>query len=985
MKKKNRTIFREILLPLLGVLVFEILFMFSAILFGGVIEQLDKNAMDILAQQTENRGNYLLNEMVENWTELELLSEEIDSEVQNRLERQELELEDLNTGSDACIQLLKDISPQLINTMYSKKISGIFVIFNSQNPTGETALESLQGIYLRDLDPTAMPSERNADLLWERAPVNVVRSDYITTDSSWKPAFSGEDINQDFFSKPFQAAFGDERRLREKEYGYWTTKAYMLSGDNRTAVSYSIPLILDDGTVYGVLGVEVLTDYLKTILHSSELMSDGHGTYMLGVLSGDDSYFTPVVLSGEESELQKISDKTFVLLSDGVTAESSDSSYYAAVKKLTIYSNNAPFDGDKWYLLGIGSKENLFAFSRHIQMRLSVAVIVTFLIGLVGILLASYRLSKPIKSLSDEVAKAQSDKGMPVLSATGIREIDQLVDSISGLEQEVTEVSTRLLSIMNMASVELAGYELQEKTDSVFVTDNYFPLLGVEDIDAGSLTVSGFLELQKKIDSFLEHMEKGDGSTVYKVLQPDGSVRYFRSEYREKDERKVGLIEDVTASTMEKLRIEHERDCDALTKLYARTGFKRETDRLFMQPDILKCAGFLMIDLDNLKTTNDRFGHNFGDLYIQTAGHCFVENTPPNTVCARMSGDEFNLFFYGYDSREEIRQLVKQLYQAIGEVEFILPNGDNMGLSASGGLAFYPDDSRELPELMKFADFAMYQVKHSHKGEYKEFDLQVYEQHLMQNQLKQEFHKMLETRNVNYFFQPIFDSHSGIVYAYEALMRVNTPKLRSPEVVLRLAREEDCMRDIELMTMFRATECYKKLLDSGKADSKALLFINSVANECMTIEEEQQYHEMYEDLQKRIVIEITETENLNLERIRQKANVDGFSGMFALDDYGSGYNSEINLLELKPKFVKIDISIVRNVNQDVNKRQIISNLVNYAHRWDMLIIAEGIETEEELRTILELDVDLLQGYFLARPGEVPSSISEKALEVILGI
>ena len=308
-----------------------------------------------------------------------------------------------------------------------------------------------------------------------------------------------------------------------------------------------------------------------------------------------------------------------------------------------------------------------------------------------------------------------------------------------------------------------------------------------------------------------------------------------------------------------------------------------------------------------------------------------------------------------------------------------------MGLSASAGLAWYPDDSRELPELMKFADFAMYQVKHSRKGEYKEFDLQLYEQHLVKNQIKQEFHKMLETRDVNYFFQPIFDSRSGTVYAYEALMRANNLELRSPATVLQLAKEEDCMREIELMTMFRATECFKKLLDSDKIDTKALLFINSAANICMTKEEEQQYHEQFADLQQRVVIEITETENLDMEQIKHKQMVEGFSGMFALDDYGSGYNSEINLLELKPKFVKIDISIIRNVDQDVNKQQIISNIVNYAHQWDMLIVAEGIETEAELRTVLELDVDLLQGYFLARPGEVPSAISKGALEVILGI
>lgn len=984
MKKKSKTIFHEILLPLLGVLVFEILFMFSAIFLGGVIEQLDKNATDILRQQTENRANYLLNEMAGNWSELELLSDEIDSKVQKRVESKELRLEDLNEFSDAGVQLLKDISSDLINTMYSKKISGIFVILNAQNPGGEISLKQLQGIYLRDLDPTALPSEKNADLLWERAPVNVVRSDYITTDSSWKPFFSEEDIRQDYFSKPFQAAYGDERRLNEREYGYWTTQAYMLSGDNRTAVSYSIPLILDDGTVYGVLGVEILTDYLQSILYGAELMSDGQGVYMLGAILDGEEFLTPIVLSGKEEQLQKIINHQFGLIADDAAA-SEDDNYFAAVKELPLYSNNAPFDADKWYLLGISSKENLFAFSRHVQTTLFIAVVVTFLIGLIGILFASYRLSKPIMRLSDEAAKAQLDKGMPILSATGIREIDQLVDSISCLEQEVTEVSTRMLSIMNMASVELAGYELQEKTDSVFVTDNYFPLLGVRDIDVSSLTVGGFLEQQKKIDDSLEHMEKNDGSTVYKVPQPDGGVRYFRWEYKEKNGRKVGLIEDVTASTMERLRIEHERDCDALTKLYARTGFKRETDRLFAQPDILKCAGFLMIDLDNLKTTNDRFGHNFGDLYIQTAGRCFEENTPSNTVCARMAGDEFNLFFYGYDSKEQIRKIVEQLYQAIRQVEFILPNGDNMGLSASGGLSWFPDDSRELPELMKYADFAMYQVKRSRKGEYREFDLQIYEQQLMQDRIKQEFHKMLETRDVNYFFQPIFDSRSGTVYAYEALMRANTLELRSPATVLRLAKEEDCMKEIELMTVFRATECFKKLLVSQKIDSKALLFINSAANICMTEEEEQRYHELYADLQQRVVIEITETENLDMEQIKHKQAVEGFSGMFALDDYGSGYNSEINLLELKPKFVKIDISIVRNVNQDLNKQQMISGIVNYAHQWDMLIIAEGIETEEELRTILELDVDLLQGYFLARPGEIPSAISEKALEVILGI
>lgn len=279
---------------------------------------------------------------------------------------------------------------------------------------------------------------------------------------------------------------------------------------------------------------------------------------------------------------------------------------------------------------------------------------------------------------------------MPDLPATGILEIDQFADSISNLGRKVVESSTRFLSIMDMASVELAGYELQKETDSVYVTDNYFTLLGIKDVDVSNLTLEEFLARQKEIGQSLDHFTKEDGSVVYSVMQEDKTIRYFRAEHQEKDGRQIGLIEDVTAATLERKRIEDERDSDSLTKLYARRGFKRAADNLFLKPDALKHAGLLMIDLDNLKTTNDRFGHNFGDLYIQTAGRCFVENTPENTLCARMSGDEFIVFFYGYDSREEIRRKVKELYQAIRAVKFILPNGDNMGLSASGGVAWYP-------------------------------------------------------------------------------------------------------------------------------------------------------------------------------------------------------------------------------------------------------------------------------------------------------
>lgn len=981
-KGKDKTIFREMLLPLLSVLVIQILFMAGIILMGGVIARLNQNAVDMLIQRTENRGDYLLNEMIGNWSNLELLSEEIDQKVQDRLNQGLLTIGDLGEGGGESVELLKDISPELINTMYNKQVSGIFVMLNTKNLEGSTAPQMISGIYLRDLDPDSMPSQKNADLLWERAPVSVVQSGHIATDSGWQPAFSKEDLEQSFFCRPFQAAYKDNRELREKEYGYWTAVPYCLSGDNRTAISYSIPLILEDGTVYGVLGVELLTDYVKSFLPAAELLEDRQGSYVLAVDPGEDQHLIPVILSSDTMEWEQFQAMGFRLWEEGGAADA-EGKYYAAARKMVLYSNHAPFDADKWYLLGISSKKSLFAFSRQIQTVLVLAMVLTFIIGFVGIVLASYRLSRPIQRLSKEVERAQSDNRIPVLSVTGIREIDQFAGSISRLGQEVVESSTRLLSIMDMASVELAGYEIQEESGSVYVTDNYFSMMDAAGIDVGRLTPETFRNYQKKLHESLEHKYAEDGSVVYSVPQSDGTIRYLRFEQQKKDGRHIGLMEDVTAFTLERMRIERERDSDGLTKLYARRGFRREADELFLKPQVLKHAALIMIDLDNLKTTNDRYGHNVGDQYIQTAGKCFVENTPPyNTLCARMSGDEFTVLIYGYDSREEVREKVEALYDAIHTVDFVLPNGDNMGISASGGVAWYPEDSTQLSELMKYADFAMYQVKRSQKGEYREFEREVFKEQQLQNQSKLDFHQVLETRNVNYFFQPIYECKSGRIFAYEALMRVNLPAMRSPETVLRLAREEGCMHEIECLTLFRSAECYDELLKKGMVSKEALLFVNSIANESMTLEEEALYHERFGHFQERVVVEITEAEHMDMELIRQKSRTKGFSGMFALDDYGSGYNSEINLLELNPKFVKVDISIVRDVDKDANKQQIIRNIVDYGHKRDMVILAEGIETLEELTKVLELGVDLLQGYYLARPGEVPPEINKDALKVI---
>ncbi len=111
--------------------------------------------------------------------------------------------------------------------------------------------------------------------------------------------------------------------------------------------------------------------------------------------------------------------------------------------------------------------------------------------------------------------------------------------------------------------------------------------------------------------------------------------------------------------------------------------------------------------------------------------------------------------------------------------------------------------------------------------------------------------------------------------------------------------------------------------------------------------DEIEFNNRYAKLQKQIVIEITEEESIDYHALETKKNAPGFEGAFALDDYGSGYSNEKSLLDLAPKYIKVDLSIIRDIDTDPDKQQIVENIVAYAHKRDMKIVAEGLETPEE--------------------------------------
>lgn len=984
-KDRERSVFSTVFLALVAVLAVEIAMLLLSFTLSGFTSRLNSNAEQILDKQVVNRAAYISGQLIEA-QDLSGLDSAVNRAAAQLVQEGET-VASLTSSNEGSAPLFDAVSDQMVRILREKNVTGVYIVLH----TGElsrTAGGSLPCLYLRDLDPSAPASATNDDLLLEHAPAAVMHRMSISTSENWEPGIPVTGGAQDdFFRLPYDRAREDGGIQNAADYGRWSTESYTLAGDSRPVISYTQPLVYPDGTVYGVIGVELLTCYVQSLLPYSELQNDGFGTYLLARSpdTTQDSSMTlhSVVTSAADSGSS---------LSDVFTVDMQSESggwtrfggwrCYASVVPLSLYSRNAPFsEGSHWMLVGTVSTTRLFAFSRSVQERLVITILLTVLVGLLGCLFSSRRLAGPITRLSDEVAASAklAPGNLPRLSRTGIAELDRFAAAFTDLSRSIINTSTRFQRIIDMASVELAGYELREGAP-VYTTDNFLSMLGRREPE-GELSPHDFEKLIERIITENENFGLPDGGCVFRILQKDGSVRYIRLRIAFENQTQVGLLEDVTAMTEERLRIEHERDYDMLTGLYNRKAFNRTCESLFRAPSRLGHAALMMLDLDNLKALNDVYGHDTGDRYIRETGRTLHDAMTGHSVCSRLSGDEFMVLFYGYDSREQLRRDLNSLQSRLRRASIVLPNGDSFAVSISGGVAWYPEDGNDMASLKKYADFAMYQVKRSHKGGMQEFDIGVYNEASYETQIAQEFEQMLAESRVTYHFQPIFD-RNGEAAAYEALMRPEMPNLRSPGTVMKLAQETGRLYDIEKLTMFTAPELFRLRQQSGLLAENAWLFVNSIASVCLIGADVEEMRRRVSGIGRNVVIEITEEEDLDLEILNMKRRSTVLSGLYALDDYGSGYSNEGNLITLDPDFIKIDISIIRGIESDPDKQEVVRNIVSYAHQRGMQIVAEGIETAAELRTSRALGADLFQGYFLSRPGAVPSAIAAPAQEIL---
>ncbi len=228
----------------------------------------------------------------------------------------------------------------------------------------------------------------------------------------------------------------------------------------------------------------------------------------------------------------------------------------------------------------------------------------------------------------------------------------------------------------------------------------------------------------------------------------------------------------------------------------------------------------------------------------------------------------------------------------------------------------------------------------------------------------------LITKNLfNYNFQPIVDARTGNIYAYEALMRTDPKVGMNPMEVLATAGEFNRMYDVEIATMFNVMERYSS--EYEKFEGKKV-FINSIPGYFLKENDYERFCEQFRQFLSNIVLEITEQNTITDEELAKMKNLGGTGeSQIAVDDYGTGHSNIVNLLRYAPQIIKIDRYLITDIHKDVNKQMFVKSTIELARRNGIRVLAEGVETSQELRQVVAYGVDYIQGYYTGRPSPEP--------------
>jgi EAL domain-containing protein (putative c-di-GMP-specific phosphodiesterase class I) len=267
----------------------------------------------------------------------------------------------------------------------------------------------------------------------------------------------------------------------------------------------------------------------------------------------------------------------------------------------------------------------------------------------------------------------------------------------------------------------------------------------------------------------------------------------------------------------------------------------------------------------------------------------------------------------------------------------------------------------------------MYQAKHNRKGELEEFNRLLYEGNDVLLSGQEALNNLIDQSLIDYAMQPILCVKTGQVYGYEMLMRPRSRDFSGPRDVLRMAHSHAQLCRVERLTWFAAMQTFVNCVQIGTVPPDSRVFIHTIPNCSMGGTDITSFEEQFGQHLKQVVLQIPQQGGPTSEGfLRDKLQTASrWGAMVAIDDYGVNDTGETMLSALSPQMVKIGMSVIRGIESDQERQQMISAIIGFCRERGIEVVAEGVETREEMEALVACGVDYLQGYYISLPSMPP--------------
>ena len=418
-------------------------------------------------------------------------------------------------------------------------------------------------------------------------------------------------------------------------------------------------------------------------------------------------------------------------------------------------------------------------------------------------------------------------------------------------------------------------------------------------------------------------------------------------------------------------RIQFQANYDMLTGLPNRSLFlDRLNQGMIRSQRENKILALMFIDLDGFKYVNDILGHHVGDLLLQQAAKRLTDCMRSTDTVARLGGDEFTIIMPSLDDPARISLAAQRILDAL-EKPFHL-NDEEALVTGSIGITVYPDDSIEANDLLRNADAAMYRAKDQGKATFHYYTAGLNEEVKERVAIKNGLSKAMERNEFSLHYQPKLDLQTDCFTGVEALMRWNSEELGfvTPNRFIPSLEETGLVNEVGEWVIRQACKQHLKWLDAGLPPVRVA--VNLSARQLR----EPSFVSIVDDVLRELgvapqflEIEITES-MLMSDSSAIIVALDQLHEMgipIAMDDFGTGYSSLSYLKRFPIDTIKIDRSFVAEITSDPDYAEIIKTIISMGKTLNRKIIAEGVETEEQLSKLREYHCDEIQGYFISRP------------------